>query len=205
MVSSTIKPLFFRSWCETKRGQPLTTFISSYLSERKVCVSTIHSIAWLEGIVQRIYFSIHQYSSGKTEAKNMSIIKYKLYIWCSSKQNTFSHLQNLVFITQYSIVHLVYGCLIVVRSITHLMKMVSSTIKPLFFRSWCDTKRGQPLATFISDFGFLKELLIGSGWKVSMISRPPAWLISLKVTLCEKGHGRMLSNSPRMTTKKRET
>jgi len=37
--------------------------------ERKVCVSTIHSIAWLEGIVQRIYFSIHQYSSGKTEAK----------------------------------------------------------------------------------------------------------------------------------------
>ena len=95
-----------------------------------------------------------------------------------------------------------HGCLTVDRSTTHLMKMVSSITKPLFLRSRWDTNRGQPLAIFISDFGFLNELLIGSGWKVSTMSRPPAWLISLKVTLWDKGHGRMSSNSPRIITKK---
>ena len=69
-----------------------------------------------------------------------------------------------------------------------------------------DTNRGHPLVQeiFISDIGFLKELLIGSGWKVSTMSLPPAWLMSLKVTLCVNGHWRMLSNSPRITTKNSE-
>ena len=36
----------------------------------------------------------------------------------------------------------------------------------------------------MSDLGFLNELLIGSGWKVSRMSLPPVWLRSLKVNLC---------------------
>ena len=59
-------------------------------------------------------------------------------------------------------------------SIVHLMNMVSSTTNPPLSNSVCETNRGHPLAIFISDFGFLKELLIGSGWNVSTISLPPA-------------------------------
>ncbi len=80
----------------------------------------------------------------------------------------------------------------------HLTNTVSSTIKPPLFSSVWDTNLGQPEAMFISDFGFWKELLMGSGWKVSMMSLFPVWLISLKVTLDVKGHCRMLSNSPFM-------
>ena len=86
----------------------------------------------------------------------------------------------------------------------HLIKMASLIRKPPASSSAWDTKRGHPLEIFISDFGFLNAVLIGSGWKVSTISLPPAWLMSLKVTLCVNGHWRMLSNSPRITTKNSE-
>ena len=97
-----------------------------------------------------------------------------------------------------------YSTRIVLRSIEHFIKTVSSTINPPFFNSWCDTNFGHPLAMFMSDFGFRNELLEGSGWNVSTISCPPRWLISLKVTLWVKGHCRMLSNSFRITMKKRD-
>ena len=89
-------------------------------------------------------------------------------------------------------------------STMHLIMMVSSTIKPPASNSAWDTNCGHPLVMFISDFGFLNAVLIGSGWKVSTMSLPPAWLMSLKVTLCVNGHWRMLSNSPRITTKNSE-
>ena len=89
-------------------------------------------------------------------------------------------------------------------STMHLIKVVSSTIKPPASNSAWDKNRGHPLAMFISDFGFLNAVLIGSGWKVSIISLPPAWLMSLKVILCVNGHWRTLSNSPCITTKNSE-
>ena len=55
-------------------------------------------------------------------------------------------------------------------SIIHLIKIVSSTMKPPLSSSVCETNCGEPLAVFMSDFGFLKELLVGSGWKVSTMS-----------------------------------
>ena len=45
----------------------------------------------------------------------------------------------------------------------HLIKMVSSTIKPPASSLTWDTKRGHPLAMFIFDLGFLNAILIGSG------------------------------------------
>uniref|UniRef100_A0A1X7URF9 Uncharacterized protein n=1 Tax=Amphimedon queenslandica TaxID=400682 RepID=A0A1X7URF9_AMPQE len=53
------------------------------------------------------------------------------------------------------------------------MNMVSPRIKPSSISSSMDTKRGHPLATFISDFGFWNEELSGSGWNMSMMSRAP--------------------------------
>ena len=58
--------------------------------------------------------------------------------------------------------------------ITHLTKMVSSTMKPALSSSVWETNLGLPVATFMSEVGFLKELLMGSGSNVSTISRPPA-------------------------------
>ncbi len=81
------------------------------------------------------------------------------------------------------------------------MKIVSSLTKPPLNKSLWDMKCGQPDAMFMSDFGFLKEMLVGSGWKVSITSRLPFWLMSLKVTLWVKGHCKMLSNSPLIITK----
>ena len=57
---------------------------------------------------------------------------------------------------------------------------------------------GQPLAIFISDFGFRKELLMGSGWKVSTICLVDE--LEGDLSSCVNGHWRMLSNSPRITT-----
>ena len=51
-------------------------------------------------------------------------------------------------------------------STEHLIKTVSSTINPPLSSSVWETNLGHPLAMFISDFGFLKELLIGSDWNV---------------------------------------
>ncbi len=48
-----------------------------------------------------------------------------------------------------------YGCGLM--ELQSMINTVSSTMKPLLFNSVWDANRGQPLAMFISDFGFWKD------------------------------------------------
>ena len=69
----------------------------------------------------------------------------------------------------------------------------SSTMKPPLSSSVWETNRGQPLAMFMPDFGFLKELLMGLvGTRLqtnfqSMLAEKLAMLIMKEESMCLVG------------------
>ena len=66
-------------------------------------------------------------------------------------------------------------------------------MNPFLWRSSSGTNCGHPEATFILVFWCWNELLLGSGLNVSVISGPPLWLMSARVTLLVNGHCSNLS------------